>query len=114
MFKLVNNFDSIDLHNPIKFYNANGRTRGHSLKILRETVNTQNNCRFNTIRHNFFTNRVARDWNNLTQEIVESANVNQFKNRINKHFKFEILNINYYNFSLNLLYIFIFRLFIIY
>ena len=65
MFKLVNNFDSIDLHNPIKFYNADGRTRGHSLKILRETVNKQNNCKFNTIRHNFFTNRVARDWNNL-------------------------------------------------
>ncbi len=88
MFKLVNNIDSIILHNPIKLYNTDGRTRGHSLKILRETVNKQNNCKFNTIRHNFFTNRVARDWIDLTQEIVESKNVNQFKNRIDKHFKF--------------------------
>ena len=105
MFKLINNIDSIILHNPIKFYNTDGRTRGHSLKILRETVNKQNNCKFNTIRHNFFTNRVARDWNDLTQEIVESKKVNQFKNRIDKHFKFYILNIIYYNFSVNLFYI---------
>ena len=88
MFKLVKNIDLIDLHNPIKFFNSDGRTRGHNLKILRDIVNKQNNCKFNTIRHNFFTNRVANDWNDLTQEIIESTNVNQFKNRIDKHFNF--------------------------
>jgi hypothetical protein len=54
MLKLVKNIDLIDLHNLIKFFNSDG--------------------------HNFFTNRVANDWNDLTQEIIESTNVNKFKN----------------------------------
>ena len=88
MFKLVKNIDDINLHNPIQFFNDNGCLRGHNLKIHRELVNTHNNCKLNTIRHNFFTSRVANDWNDLTQETVNSLNVNQFKNHIDKHFKF--------------------------
>ena len=88
MFKLVNNIDEINLHNPIQYFYVNGRARGHNLKIQREFLNTPNNCKFNTIRCNFFTNRVVNDWNLLTQEIIESTTVNQFKNNIDKLFKF--------------------------
>ena len=88
MSKLVKNIDEINLYNPVKYFNTNGRARGHNLKIHRELVNTQNNCKFNTIRHNYLTNRVANDWNVLTQEANESTSVNQFKNRIDKQFKF--------------------------
>jgi hypothetical protein len=88
MFKLVKGTDDINLHNPIQYFNENGRTRGHNLKIHRELVCTQNNCKFNTIRHNFFTNRVVNDCNVLTQEAIESPSLNQFKNHIDKQFKF--------------------------
>ena len=88
MFKLVKNIDEINLHNQIQYFNENVRVRGHNLKIHRELVNTQNNCKYNTIRHNFFTNRVANDWNVLTKETINSTSVNQFKNHIDKQFKF--------------------------
>ncbi len=88
IFKLVKGIDDINLHNPIQYFNENGRKRGHNLKIHRELVYTQNNCKFNTIRHNFFTNRVVNDWNVLTQEAIESTSVNKFKNHIDKQFKF--------------------------
>ncbi len=88
MFKLVKNIDEINLHNPVQYFNVDGRARGHTLKIHRELVNKQNNCKFNTIRHNFFTNRVANDWNILTQEAIDSTSVNQFKNHIDKQFNF--------------------------
>jgi ribonucleases P/MRP protein subunit RPP40 len=61
MFKLETNIDETNLHNQIQYFNDNGCVRGHNLKIHREFVNTQNNCKFNTIRHNFFTNRVSND-----------------------------------------------------
>ena len=88
MFKLVKNIDEINFHNQIQYSNENGRVRGHNFKIHRELVNTQNNCKYNTIRHNFFTNRVANDWNVLTQETIDSSSLNQFKNHIDKQFKF--------------------------
>jgi hypothetical protein len=92
MFKLVKNIDKINLHNPFKFFNIDGSSRGHNLKIHKELLNTQNNCKYNTIRRNFFSNRIVNDWNHLSQEDVESTSVNQFKNRIDKIFKFKILN----------------------
>jgi hypothetical protein len=88
MFKLVKNIDVINLHNQIRFFNVDGSTRGHTLRIHRELLNTQNNCKYNTIRHNFFTNRVVNDWNSLSQEAVGSQSVNQFKNHIDKLLKF--------------------------
>ena len=88
MFKLAKNIDEINLHNPVQYFNVDGRARGHTLKIHRELVNKQNNCKFNTIRHNFFTNRVANDWNILSQEAIDSTSVNQFKNHIDKQFNF--------------------------
>ena len=36
------------------------------------------------IRLNFFTNRVANDWNVLPKEAVEAKSVNSFKARIDK------------------------------
>ena len=78
----------MNLHIQIQYFNDNGRVRGHNLKIHIELVNTPNNCKYNTIRHNFFTNTVANDWNVLTQETIDSSSVNQFKNQIDKQFKF--------------------------
>jgi hypothetical protein len=49
MFKLVKNIYEINLNNPIQYFNANGRPKGHTLKIHRELVNKHKNCKFNTI-----------------------------------------------------------------
>ena len=62
------------MHNPFKFFNIDGSSRGHNLKIHKELLNTQNNCKYNTIRRNFFSNRIVNDWNHLSQEDVESTN----------------------------------------
>ena len=86
MFKIVKNIDEINLHNQIRFFNVDGFTRCHNLRINRELLNTQNDCKFNTIRHYFFTDRVLNGCNSLSQGAVESQSVNQFKNHIDKLF----------------------------
>ena len=52
-------------------------TRGHRFKIIKES--TKDNTRLN-----FFTNRIANDWNVLPIEAVEAKTVNSFKARIDK------------------------------
>jgi hypothetical protein len=42
----------------------------------------------NTQRYNFFTNRVVNDWNKLEKEAINAVTVNQFKNIIDKSFKY--------------------------
>jgi hypothetical protein len=42
----------------------------------------------NLKRYNFFTNRVVKDWNNLEQKAIDAVSVNQFKNTIDKSFKY--------------------------
>ena len=39
-------------------------------------------------RFNFFTNRVVNDWNDLEQDAIDTSSVNQFKNKIDKNFKY--------------------------
>ena len=78
---LINNIDDINLHNPIDYFNANSRVRGHNLKIHRELVNTHSNFKFNT--------QLGTTSSQIElQETINSLNVNQFKNHIDKHFKF--------------------------
>lgn len=52
-------------------------TRGHSWKLAKQTSNRE--CRLH-----FFSLRVINCWNNLTQELVDSASVNSFKSGLQK------------------------------
>ena len=55
-------------------------TRCHPYKLTKNSVRTLK-------YQKFFTNRIITNWNNLPQDIVTSENVNQFKNKIDEHFK---------------------------
>lgn len=51
-------------------------TRGHSKKLQIQAATGA--------RENFFENRVAKLWNNLSEETVSSKNINIFKNNLYK------------------------------
>ncbi|XP_065675561.1 uncharacterized protein LOC136091777 [Hydra vulgaris] len=71
-FKLENGFESINWHNP-------PIRRSSSNVLMREFT-------YNNARHNFFTNRIVNDWNNLPSACKKVPIVNAFKNRIDKYF----------------------------
>ena len=56
-------------------------TRGHSLK-LRKSGTAQN-----SVRHNFFSVRCINSWNSLSEEIVASQSLNDFKNSLDNYWK---------------------------
>jgi hypothetical protein len=53
------------------------RTRGHSLKLVKQR------CNKNT-RLQFFASRVVNDWNSLPEPIVHAPSVNSFKHRLDQ------------------------------
>ena len=76
-FKIVNGIEQVKWHYPPLFKSEQRRTgpaagvRGHKYKY--------HNDRFNeSIRLNFFNNRIANDWNVLPAEVVNSNSVNSF------------------------------------
>ena len=55
-------------------------TRCHPYKLTKNSVKTLK-------YQKFFTNRIITNWNGLPYDIVTSENVNEFKNKIDNHFK---------------------------
>ena len=49
--------------------------RGHSKKLAKEKTSK-------LLRGNFLSNRVIYSWNRLSEDVVNSTNINQFKNRL--------------------------------
>lgn len=80
MFKIVKGIDKVNWFKPLLSKNeGNGfrlAPRSHEYVVERQLVK---NC---DQRYNFFTNRVSTVWNRLTNEIVNSTTVNEFKNKI--------------------------------
>ena len=76
VFKIMKGIDKIDYK---KFFevSTSGRTRGHSLKLLKKRSNGE-------LRRNFFSQRVVDVWNGLPQYVVDADSVNCFKNRLDK------------------------------
>ena len=58
-------------------------TRGHKQKTYKEHATK-------LPRINTFSNRIVKDWNDLTSQIVESSSINSFKNNLDNHWKNEI------------------------
>lgn len=52
--------------------------RGHTAGIQKQKIT---NC---IHRENFFTNRVVKYWNNLTDDTTNAVSVNSFKSKIDK------------------------------
>jgi hypothetical protein len=81
-FKIINGLTDIDpsLLFEIKEADVQSRTRGHNQKI------SYHHSRLD-VRHNFFSQRVIKHWNNLPEKTVQSTSVNMFKSRIKFLFK---------------------------
>ena len=79
VFKIVKGFEGIDPNYFFKFINDT-RTRGHHLRIYKQT------CRLD-IRKYFFSQRVIFEWNNLSLDTVSATTINGFKKAIQPLFQ---------------------------
>ena len=79
VYKIINGFDKCDKD---QFFTMqpHRRTRGHKYKIFKRQFRLD-------IRKYSFSQRVIDTWNNLPESVVESTSINQFKSRINDHWK---------------------------
>ena len=55
-------------------------TFGHHQRILRQKAT-------NRTRINAFSQRVIKDWNDLSKEVVEATSVNSFKNKLDEYWR---------------------------
>jgi hypothetical protein len=84
-FKCKNNYNYIAWHHINTLSNSLSSTgpargiRGKPHRIIRQLIK---NC---PSRDNFFSNRVAKIWNSLLEEVVNAGSINAFKNRYDKH-----------------------------
>ena len=42
------------------------------------------------VRQNFFSVRVVNPWNSLPEEVISAASTNEFKNKLDNHWKEEM------------------------
>ena len=79
VYKILNNIN-LPSTNDLLITAYCNRTRGHNLKLSKQSSNTE-------LRRNRFSIRVVDSWNNLTHEIVNAPSVNSFKNKLNSFCK---------------------------
>jgi len=79
VFKMVKQLSSVPWN---RFFKRaeDSVTRGHSWKLVKES------CRCNCRLH-FFSQRVINRWNSLSQDDIDAATVNSFKNRLERRRK---------------------------
>ena len=80
VFKIAKNmYDPASTHSIFEFEN-NSRLRGHTHKIHKQFTNKSK-------YKIFFSNRIVTKWNSLPQSIINAKSINEFKNKIDLHFK---------------------------
>jgi hypothetical protein len=77
-FKIMNGIEVVDWSHPPVRYGTT--TRGHQFRYIKELST-------NSIRSNFFNNRIAGTWNCLPKEVVDARSVNSFKARIDEWYE---------------------------
>jgi ribonucleases P/MRP protein subunit RPP40 len=77
-FKILKGMENIHKEQFFELSDTGHNLRGPNMKLA------VNRSRLDTKKF-FFSNRVVRHWNDLTQEIVDATSVNSFKNRLDKH-----------------------------
>jgi hypothetical protein len=78
MYKMVKGIDHINLQNPPQFQSTERSNRFHNMRLRREVAKKS------SARHNYFTNRIAVEWNKLPQEVIDSETTTGFKNKLSK------------------------------
>ena len=76
-FQLLSNGFNSQLAN-VLIKSTDNRTRGHDLKLIKQT------CSVDATKY-YFTNRVVNVWNSLPSHIVSSPTLSTFKSRLEKH-----------------------------
>ncbi len=79
VFNILNGIDKAD-KDQIFQMNTDMRTRGHQMKLHKKQF------RLDIGKHTF-SQRVINTWNSLPANVVTAESVNQFKGRLNKHWK---------------------------
>ena len=79
-YKILTGREGVDPESFFTMATSAGRLRGHRLKLYVPR------CRM-TVRQQFFSNRVLRHWNNLPAIVIDAESVNDFKNKLDKHWK---------------------------
>ena len=80
VFKILHNIDTVENSAELLSLVKTDRTRGHSLKLVKIKKYCRTECR----RNSFFF-RVVDTWNSLSEEVVSSKSVNEFKSALNKY-----------------------------
>ena len=80
VFKIMKGIDGVRREDFFELQSSKSYTRGHSLKITKKFSRLD-------IRKYTFSQRVVNEWNNLTEDMVTSDTVNQFKAKIQKYFE---------------------------
>ena len=84
MFKIINGIEKVNWIKHIEFKRRQLRDH-HDKKYNREIITkSMRDC---TARHNFFTNRIAKAWNELPENVIEAKSVNSFKARLDKYYQ---------------------------
>jgi len=76
VYKIMTGYSSI----PVDLFfevSKDGRTRGHTLKLVKHRSDKD-------LRHYFFSERVINRWNQLDKDAVEATSLNSFKNCLAK------------------------------
>ena len=78
-FKILNGFERVDQNKFFKIATVT-ETRGHDLKLFKPRL--QKSLRW---RQDFFSQRVINSWNSLPQYVMQTKNVNSFKNELDNY-----------------------------
>src|SRR5664279_138702 len=76
VYKMLNGLSSISYERFFKLDTVK-RTRGHSLKLIKQRFRT-------VVRQHFFSERVVDKWNSLGDDVVSAPSLNSFKNGLHK------------------------------
>ncbi len=77
---MLNEYDYVnEINNKLLVAQAR-RTRGHSVKLIKQR------CRTSLRKHSFFHHRVDT-WNSLPEQVVTASSINQFKSELNRFWR---------------------------
>ena len=89
VFKITHGYYDKSSTKSLFSYSNDRRMRGHNYKIIKQSINKSQYS-------NFFTNRVVNPWNKLPFGIVNAKSINEFKNKVDKHFAHILYQTNIY------------------
>ena len=85
LFKILNGFENIDAQTMFTFVTS--QTREHNEKLYKP------NCA-NGFRQHSFCIRSIDPWKSLTQNVIDSSTVNEFKNKLDTEWRHIRFNVN--------------------